>query len=97
MVRAPELYTPLSIFDVMTRSDDEAILARNTCDFYGGKYCNIVGSLHSTQHIAAPMACCIRPYNSIRMLIVPSDPIEPYVSIVPSDRSNIRITFYSII
>jgi hypothetical protein len=31
----------------MTRSDDEAILARNTCDFYGGKYCSIVGSLHS--------------------------------------------------
>jgi hypothetical protein len=48
MVRAPELYTPLSSFDVMTRSDDEAILAQNTCDFYGGKYCSIVGSLHST-------------------------------------------------
>jgi hypothetical protein len=48
MVRAPELYTPLSIFDVMMRSDNEAIVARNTCDFYGGKYCITVKSPHST-------------------------------------------------
>jgi hypothetical protein len=62
MARAPELYTTLStrrieaiglfllllkIDDDMTRRDSEAILARNTCDFYGGKYCSIVGSLHS--------------------------------------------------
>jgi hypothetical protein len=59
MVRAPELYTPLSSFDVMTRSDDEAILAQNTCDFYGGKYCIIVGSLHSII-LAAPMAWIAR-------------------------------------
>jgi hypothetical protein len=51
MVGAPELYTPLSIFDVMMRSDDEAILARNTCVFNGGKYYSIVGSFHSTKSV----------------------------------------------